>query len=117
MMRMAYFGLPSATNEGESLADVHAALQSQLVADFGGFSAFHGLGGWCDPVTGKIHVEPGIGYHVAMAPSEENRAKLESIALFFGHMAEQLSVMVTHADGEVIFRDVATVRARASVNA
>jgi len=107
MLRMAYFGLPTSNNDGASLHDVHAALQSTLIDTWGGFSAFNGLGGWRDDATSKIFAEPTVGYYIAMPDDAGNRAKLLSVARFYGHMAQQLAVMVTYANGDVEFVDMA----------
>lgn len=104
-MRVATIILPNDDNNGNDISDVHAAMQTVLVDTFGGFTATASNGAWRDDKTGKIHVEPGQVYYVAMDDTAENRAKLESIALFYGHMANQIAMMVTHANGEVTFVD------------
>lgn len=100
-MRLATMILPMMDNTGSDLADVHAALRSAACATFGGFTAMESVGGWHDDSTGITHVESGMLYQFAMKDSAEMRASLESFALFYGHMANQLAVMCTHTDGSV----------------
>ena len=106
MLRSAAFILPRNDNDGCDLADVHLALQSTLVDTFGGFTALESRGGWRDPSNGRLYVEPGLLYQIGMEDSAECRAQLESIALFYGHMAKQICIMVQHANGEIIFVDI-----------
>ena len=101
-MRIASMILPSKDNNGADLTDVHCALRAVLCDTFGGFTAIESQGGWKSD-AGLLYLESGVTYMVASNDSEESRAKLESIALFYGHMADQLCVMVTHANGAVKF--------------
>lgn len=98
-MRLATLILPTVNNDGVDQTDTHAALQSVLCDRFGGFTVTHGKGGWLD--SGKLYHDPVAVYSIAM--EDDRRADLESIARFYGHMAGQKSVMVTHSDGEVAF--------------
>lgn len=100
-MRLATLILPTVNNDGVDQTDTHAALQSVLCESFGGFTRTMGHGGWSGP--GKVYCDPVAVYGIAMDDSAECRAKLESIALFYGHMAGQICVMVTHAGGDVCF--------------
>jgi hypothetical protein len=102
-MRVATFTLPVNANDGADLRDVHFALRSAAIATFGGFTAIATEGGWQDDATGKQYVEPGILYQFAMPDDAASREKLESFARFYGHMADQVCVMVAHADGAVAF--------------
>lgn len=111
-MRLASFPLPTVNNDGVDQSETHAALQLALCADFGGFTCTLGQGGWIAD-TGKIYVDPVAVYTIAMEDSYVARAKLESIALFYGDIAGQIAVMVTHANGEVAFLDVAPVMSKA----
>lgn len=104
-MKLATLILPTVNNAGEDQSDTHATLQSALCAEFGGFTRTMGEGGWNGPVG--VYIDPVAVYSVAMDDSAANRGKLESIALFYGDLAGQLAVMVTHANGEVVFLDVA----------
>lgn len=100
-MKLAQIILPTIGNDGSDLTDCHVALRSTLADSFGGYTATSGQGGWTD--SGKLYQDPVTVYAVAMDDTAENRAKLESVALFYGHMATQHCVMVTHASGEVAF--------------
>lgn len=104
-MRTATLILPTVNNDGVDQTDTHQALQFVLCETFGGFTRTMGNGGWKSD-TGKLYLDPVAVYGIAMEDSAECRAKLESIALFYGHMAGQLAVMVTHAGGDVAFLDV-----------
>lgn len=112
-MRVATLILPTVNNDGVDQTDTHAALQSVLCEAFGGFTRTMGHGGWSGP--GKVYHDPVAVYGIAMDDSPVDRAKLESIALFYGHMAGQLTVMVTHAAGDVAFVDVPQVAELESV--
>jgi hypothetical protein len=103
-MRVSSFVLPMLSNNGESLADIHSALRAQLCATFGGFTATASQGGWIDSKTNKCYMENGLRYDVACESCDH--VKLDSIALFYGRMANQISVMVCH-DGAVFFHDIA----------
>lgn len=102
-MRLASFVLPNVDNDGNDLSDVHAALQSAAVDNFGGFTALPSMGGWRDDKTGRLYVEPGRLYQFAMPDSWEADSNLESFARFYGHMAGQIAVMITYASGEIAF--------------
>ena len=104
-MRIATFPLPTANNDGVDQTDTHCALQAVLCDTFGGFTRTIGDGGWRSD-TGKLYVDPVAIYSIATEDSAIDRARLESIALFYGHLAGQLAVMVTHANGEVVFIDI-----------
>lgn len=108
-MKLATLILPTVNNDGVDQTDTHCALQAVLCETFGGFTRTMGDGGWVSD-TGKLYLDPVAVYSIAMCGSD--REKLESIALFYGHMAGQLSVMVTHADGAVVFVDVPQVAER-----
>ena len=102
-MREARIILPTIGNDGSDLTDCHAALQSTLCATFGGFTVTQGQGGWRDGST--VYMDSVAVYDVASDATEENRAKLESLALFYGHMASQHCVYVRHAAGDVVMVD------------
>jgi hypothetical protein len=108
-MRIASMILPSKDNNGVDLTDVHCALRTVLCDTFGGFTAIESQGGW-NSDAGLLYLESGVTYMLSMDDSEESRAKLESIALFYGHMAAQLCVMVVHANGAVKFVDCAVTQ-------
>lgn len=107
-MRNATLILPTVNNAGIDQTDTHTALQSALCTQFGGFTRIMGNGGWIAP-TGVVYLDPIAIYTVAMDDTVGNRATLESLALFYGNLAGQLTVMVTHVDGEVAFLDVPAV--------
>lgn len=110
-MKLATLILPPVNNVGIDQTDTHAALQLVLIDTFGGFTVITGNGGWKDDNTGRVFVEAVAVYSIAMDDTAENARKLESIARFYGHVAGQICVMVTHASGVVAFVDsVATVQ-------
>ncbi len=102
-MRIATLILPTHDNDGNDLRDIHAALQSQACDTFGGFTVDRVYGGWRDPRTSRVMHDNSVRYSFAVDDTAEDRARLESVARFYGHMAGQLSVMVTHANGDVVF--------------
>lgn len=104
-MRIATITLPIADNNGNALNDVHAALQLDLIAQFGGFTAIDARGGWRDESTGKVFAEPVTQYQIAAKDSDSD--KIRSIAQFFGRMAEQICMFVTLPNGEAEMIDSA----------
>lgn len=104
-MRLATLILPTVNNNGVDQTDTHAALQLTLIDTFGGFTVTSGKGGWKDD-SGKLYCDPVAVYSIAMAATADNARRLESIALMYGHLASQICVMVTHADGAVQFVDL-----------
>jgi hypothetical protein len=107
-MRLASLILPTLDNDGRDTTDAHLGLRAVLIDTFGGFTATCVDGGWRDAATGKTHLDSSVRYEIAMEISDANRATLESIARFYGHMARQICVLVCHADGDVTFPDCAT---------
>ena len=102
-MRLATMILPTHDNDGGDLRHVHLALQGQLVDTFGGFTCVDSLGGWKDDATGKLHVEPGKVYSVAMGQGRS--MEWNNLARFYGYMAKQVCVLVSHYNGDVEFVD------------
>lgn len=102
-MKLATLILPTVNNDGVDQSDTHATLQFALCEAFGGFTRTIGQGGWKGP--DRVYLDPVAVYGIAMDDSTRNRAELESIALYYGNLAGQLSVMVTHAAGDVAFLD------------
>jgi hypothetical protein len=103
MMREARIILPNADNHGADLTDCHCALRSTLGATWGGFTAFRADGYWRDGAA--VMAEPVTVYIVAMPDTDSDRAKLESVAVFYGHMAAQACVYISHAAGDVVMVD------------
>lgn len=104
-MKLASLIMPIRDNAGVDASDVHRALQLVLVDSFGGFTVTPAQGAWRDD-TGRVIFDESRAYSIAMDDTDSNRAKMESIARFYGHMAGQICVMVTHADGDVVMVDV-----------
>jgi hypothetical protein len=102
-MRLATITLPIADNDGNPLNDVHAALQLDLIAQFGGFTAIDARGGWRDKSTGKVYAEPVTQYQIECEDSDAG--KLCDIAKFFGRMANQICMFVMMPTGNVGFID------------
>lgn len=114
-MKYATLILPTVNNDGVDQTDTHCAMQSVLCDTFGGFTMTAGKGGWKHGAL--VYHDPVGIYSIAMEDSAIDRAKLESIALFYGHMADQISVMVIHANGAVAFLDCAqAVASRETAN-
>lgn len=88
-LRIAQITLPSESNEGASLANVHKALKRELAAKFGGFTAFETAGGWVNP-EGELIEEDGTTYQVAF-PLEQ-MGLVVSLAHQAGRMAHQQAV-------------------------
>lgn len=93
-MKQSSIVLPNQDNQGFPLLDVHSALKAQLCATFGGFTATRADGGWQDEKSGAIYCEPVTKYDIANTDAKPDR--LESIAVFYGHMAGQLAVYTVH---------------------
>lgn len=116
-MHLATLILPTVNNDGVDQTDTLLAMQSVLCDTFGGFTCTIGEGGWKSD-RGSFYRYPVAIYSIAMPDDSESRAKFDSIARFYGHMAGQICVMVTHANGKVVFHDLSTVGAdRSLVNA
>jgi hypothetical protein len=99
-MKLASLILPVRDNDGADQTDTHFALRATLVDTFGGYTVASATGAWRDD-TGRVHHDESCVYSIAMDATPDNRVKLESIARFYGHMAGQICVMVTHAAGDV----------------
>jgi hypothetical protein len=101
-VRLATLILPTVNNDGVDQSDTHATLQHALCTAFGGYTRTVGEGGWLAP-TGVVYSDPVAVYGIAMDDSPRNRSELESIAQYYGNLADQISVMVVHAAGDVAF--------------
>lgn len=100
-MILASFILPTHDNSGNDLSPIHSGLQSELVDSFGGFTAIDSLGGWRAP-DGKIMVEPGKRYNVAMVPDSAD--SFRRVVLSYGKAAHQIA-MYAEIDGKPEFMD------------
>lgn len=100
-MRLATLILPTVNNDGVDQSDTHATLQHALCAAFGGYTRTMGEGGWKGP--DRLYIDPVAVYGIAMDDTANNRSELESIAQYYGNLADQISVMVVHAAGDVAF--------------
>jgi hypothetical protein len=97
--------LPTITNDGRSLADIHEKLAKWLINAFGGVTAVPGSGMFNHPEKG-LQVEPVYVYTVACEPTQTNYWALRTIAEKIGREAEQDYVYVEYADKRVEIIDV-----------
>lgn len=104
MMREARIILPNVDNHGADLTDCHCALRATLVDTWGGCTALPAQGYWRNGQA--VIAEPVTVYIVAMGDSEADRAKLESVARFYGHMSGQACVYISHASGNVLLVEI-----------
>lgn len=100
-MKLATLILPTVNNDGVDQSDTHATLQHALCTAFGGYTRTVGHGGWKHGAL--VYNDPVAVYGIAMDDTPGNRAELESIAQYYGNLADQISVMVVHAAGDVAF--------------
>lgn len=75
-------------------------LERSLIDAFGGFTKSWADGAWRAD-DGRLHREPVMQYVVAMAPNRVNDLKLKYIAQRFGRDAQQISVYIRYASGDV----------------
>jgi len=92
---------PLLDNDGETLEDIHDALQRILVDMFGGFTMQEGQGGWRNPATHRLHMDKVAIYSVATQDTPENRRALGTIAVVCGMLGEQDAVYVKDTQGRV----------------
>lgn len=107
MLKEAQIILPTHAWQAENKA-AHAALKSELLTLWGGFTATAAQGGWRDN-HGKDCVEPVTCYTVAMADNEANAALLREVAMRAGQGARQTAMYVRYASGEVDIVEVEPV--------
>src|SRR5689334_731771 len=79
-------------------------LEADLLHYFGGFTAIPCQGSWVDDTTGTRYDDTGHIYMVAMDDTLPNDARLERIAVEAGALADQLSVYIRFANGDVAIR-------------
>lgn len=102
--REASFIAPLATNDGASTEAAREAAEASLLDTFGGFTCETGINGaWRDPSSGRVYRDASVRYVVAAEWTDEQAAKLESIAADFAGAAAQECVYLSHADGSVAF--------------
>jgi hypothetical protein len=99
-MKLAKIILPERDNNNETLVWQHQALKDQLIANFGGYTATKGHGGW-DAGRGRVAVEPVWVYDVAMERAAT--PTLRSIAQTLAADAKQDCVMIVTPNGDVEF--------------
>jgi hypothetical protein len=104
-MQIASIILPNHDNAGESTESFHRACQLTLIDTFGGFTSTQVSGGWRDELTGKVYIDQSTRYDLAMDDTAENRAKIVSLARFYGHAMKQECVFVVYPDQTVDFID------------
>ena len=98
-MRLASITLPTHDNVGAPLNDVHSALRADIVAVFGGYTAYGATGAWRDDTDSAVITESVCVYLIACDDTAKTRDTLDSLARFFGHMARQKCVFITLPDG------------------
>jgi hypothetical protein len=102
-MRELSFIAPLHTNSGEDTAAALAITERELLASFGGFTREQGISGaWLDD-NGREYEDASIRYVIASDWTEEALDRLRAIVAHFAFMAEQLSVYVKLASGDVEF--------------
>lgn len=99
-MKLARIILPERDNNNESLAWQHQALMDQLTANFGGYTATKGHGGWQHP-GGALQRENVWVYDIAM--ERQDVLKLRAIAQIVAKDARQDCVMIVTPNGDVEF--------------
>lgn len=97
------FILPMADNNGNSLSQVHKAVQNQLVTTFGGYSMHYQVGAWLDDEDNEMF-DKSIVYTVAIAKEQE--IVLMYMIRMFGVMAKQDAIYSTDAAGYVNIVDL-----------
>jgi hypothetical protein len=102
--RMATITLPLRDNEGKQLSLAHQHLRTAVLDAFGGYSQSLITGAWKDD-DGKVYLEDGLKYEIAMSTDAGDGKKLVSIATSACIQAKQICVMVQLASGVVHFID------------
>lgn len=106
-LKQAYLAIPLFDNDGEPLANLHVWVSEHLLHEFGGFTSWKMFGiGTLN--NGRVKDDRGLVYCVAMEPSLKNAEKLREIARFVRRQAEQESVYIVLADGQVEFVEEGT---------
>lgn len=106
-MRVFTLNFPLFDNEGRDLSPVHENLQWVLCKVAGGFTmSGNQTGGWLNPDTGAVQIEPVNVYRVAF---DGDAAPLLSLARQFGVACEQHSVYV-EIDGAPMVLDLGALR-------
>ncbi len=96
-MRVFTLNFPKHDNQGASLDALALELRKALCKVAGGFTmAPDQVGGWIDPDTGTLYLEPVDSYRVAF---HGEHTRLVALALEYGRRADQKAVYV-EIDGE-----------------
>lgn len=101
-MRDAAIILPLRNAQGRDLADLHAELQFDLTAIFGGYAAHPVTGAWRDEATGFTYADDSMVYLVAADWTGKAPGKLERIGARIGARAGVGAVYIHHASGETV---------------
>ncbi len=101
-LKQAYLMAPVKTNDGMPLIALHGDLYNLLSETFGGFTVMLACG------VGTLRSGERRGdeiavYAIAMEPSSANSNKLREIARYIRQEADQESVYIVLADGQVEF--------------
>jgi hypothetical protein len=89
-MRIAQINLPLFNNDSLPIAPAHKALASDLVGQFGGFTAWDAQGAWAH--NGELYHEPVKVYQVAYSGSNGDDEIIRAFALKAGIAGGQISV-------------------------
>lgn len=100
--RIAKLVLPVYKNDQRQISPkIVDDVLGKVVTLWDGFTGTNAQGGWFNQGLNRLQVEPVVVIEIAMEDREEERAKLRAIAAEFGRDADQVIVMVVHANGEV----------------
>lgn len=98
-MREASFILPLADNHGHEIEWLHEELVTVIVLRFGGCTMADVTGAWSD--NGKLYLEPGRRYTVAVAEDKDDAALLD-IAAQYAKRAAQKALYYVSRNGRVM---------------
>jgi hypothetical protein len=104
MLREAKIILPI-TNDGQSIMDLHTAMQRDLAATFGGFTVVFGDGGWIDGAGNLVNDTVAI-YSIAAPVTPEANANIAGLAMLYGHRANQEAVYYVQPDGQAFIEPI-----------
>lgn len=92
--------VPVNDNDGNRIPQAAEKTNQKLIDTFGGFSYLGQIvGGWRDPDTGKVYIEPMHRYEIATA----NAMDVLDFAVWVKNEFNQISVYVRFSDGSVDF--------------
>lgn len=100
-MRVATINIPKNLNNGMPCPEVLFDAVGALVKAFGGATVVDGFGYWNN--GNVVQQEPMNVISCAMDVTQENKTRLWAVAQSAAIAADQQSIYVVHADGEVEF--------------